>query len=95
MLCAAMAMLAGATGCRQDETERVQRAQVRTQRASVMRESEIVQRVATPRDSGRIIYDPPPPLSAENLARTRAPIVGLEKPLQASDSARRSIPRAP
>lgn len=93
-MCVAIAIIACAAGCSQDEDVRVQRAQLRAQRESVVRQSEIVQRVATPRDSGRIIYDPPPPLSAENLARTRAPIVGLDKPLPAREPARQSKPPA-
>ena len=95
LVCLAMTMSVVAASCSRGEKEREQRTQVRAQRESLVRESEIVQRAATPRDSGRIIYDPPPSLSAENLARTRASIVGLDKPLQAGDSARQSTSRAP
>lgn len=90
----AIAMLAGVAGCNQGEDVREQRAQLRVQRQNVVRASEVAQRVGTPRDSGRIIYDAPPPLSAENLARTRAPIVGLDKPLQPGEPAHQPAPPA-
>jgi hypothetical protein len=91
---AALALIVAASGCRQNEKERAQRAQLRGQRDGLVREQEVVARLATPRQSGRIIYDTTPALSAENLARTHAPIVGLDKPLHASEPARHADPAA-
>ena len=91
---AVLALIAAASGCRQSETERAQRAQLREQRDGLVRDREVVERLATPREPGRIIYDTTPALSADNLARTRAPIVGLDKPLQASEPARHADPAA-
>jgi hypothetical protein len=89
MICVALAAIAGAAGCSQGEDARVRRAQLRERREGVVRETELTKRVATPQDSGRIIYDPPPSLSLDNLARTRAPIVGLTKPSQPIEPAQR------
>ena len=94
MMCAALATIVGATGCRQSEDARVRHARLRAQREAVVREAETVKRLATPQDSGYIIYDPPPDLSLANLRRTQAPIVGLAKPLQPSEPARQPGPAA-
>ena len=94
MLCVALATMAGVTGCRQSEDNRERLARVRAQHEAVVRETETVHRLATPQDSGRIVYDPPPDLSLTNLIRTQAPIVGLAKPLQPSEPARQPGPAA-
>jgi hypothetical protein len=94
-ICVALAAIAGATGCTQGEDARVRRAQMRERREGIVRETEMTRRAATPQDSGRIIYDPPPSLSLDNLARTQAPIVGLSKPSQPSEPARQSGPPSP
>jgi hypothetical protein len=95
MLCGAIAAIAGATGCSQSEDARAQRAQLRERREGVMRETELTRRVATPQDSGRIIYDPPPSLSLDNVTRTKAPIVGLTKPSQPIEPTQRRGAPAP
>jgi hypothetical protein len=93
MICVVVAAIAGAAGCSQREDARVQRAELRERREGVVRATELAKRVATPQDTGRIIYDPPPSLSLDNLTRTKAPIVGLAKPLQPSEPAPQ--PKAP
>ncbi len=80
-VCVALAVVAGAMSCGQGEQGRERDAAMRARRGAAVRETETVTRVATPRDSGRIIYDSPPDLSEATLIRTRAPIVGLDKPL--------------
>jgi hypothetical protein len=89
MTCLALATIGGATGCRRSDDYRVRLERLRAQREAVMRETELVQRTATPPGPARIIYSPPPDLSEANLLRTHAPIVGLEKAPQRSEPAQR------
>jgi hypothetical protein len=95
LLCVALSAIAGAMGCSQGEDARVRRAQLREQREGVVRETELTKRVATPQDTGRIIYDPVPSLSLDNLTRRQSPIVGLTKPSQPIEPAQRRGSPAP
>jgi hypothetical protein len=94
IVCVALAMIVATTGCKRSGDDRTRLAQVRAQEEAVVRETDEVKRLATPQDSGHIIYDPPPDLSLQNLTRTKAPIVGLDKPLQPSEPAGPSKPPA-
>jgi hypothetical protein len=94
MTCLALASIGGATGCRQSEDNRVRLERMRARREAIVRETELVQRTATPPGPARIVYSPPPDLSEANLVRTHAPIVGLEKTPQASEPAQHSAPPA-
>jgi hypothetical protein len=86
MLWVAMASIViSAIGCTQSATARADDASARTNREAVVRRSATVERVAIPKDSGRLLYDAPTDLSLANAIRTRAPITGI-------DSAGRSHP---
>jgi hypothetical protein len=68
--CVALAMLGGAIGCRQSAEARERHAAVRAQNEAAVRQSATVQRLATPTDSGRILYSAPPSLADSNARAT-------------------------
>jgi hypothetical protein len=70
--CIALAILGGAIGCRQSAEARARNAAARAQSESAVRQSATVQRLATPTDSGRILYTAPPSL-ADSSARAAPP----------------------
>jgi hypothetical protein len=87
----AVAMTSGALACGSGAKNREQRIDVHEQRAAAVRESETAQRLATPTEPGRIIYEAPTDLSMDNARRTGAAIIGIEKvPQPAYDSTSKS-----
>jgi hypothetical protein len=82
-------VLCGSIGaCRQDTDVRARDASVRARRESEARETPVVERVTIPADSGRLIYDPPPDLSASSPGRPGVAINGVDTSTHRPDSVR-------
>jgi hypothetical protein len=92
----ALGICAAAAGCRQSVENRARHAAVREEREASVRETPAVERVSTPTDSGRILYDAPPDLSASSPGRPGVAINGADsssqKPDSSSHSARKAAP---
>ncbi|MEP7067011.1 MAG: hypothetical protein ABI889_13325 [Gemmatimonadota bacterium] len=87
MTLVALMLSSAALGCESGAENRAKRIDDHEGRAAAVRASETAQRLATPPDSGRIIYDQPTDLSMANARRTGTAIVGIEKvPQPAFDS---------
>ena len=84
----AFAMCSAATACRQSADDRAHHAATRAREEAVVRETPTVQRVTIPRESGRILYDPPPDLSASSPGRAGVAINGVDTSSRKADSAR-------
>ena len=88
LVLAGLATASAMAGCERYPETRARRIAEHEQNTQAARASETVQRLHTPQDSGRIIYDQPTDLSLENARRTGATINGIEKtPQPAFDSA--------
>ncbi|HLB10055.1 MAG TPA: hypothetical protein VK617_11000 [Gemmatimonadaceae bacterium] len=73
MCCTALAMMGSVSGCRQSAEARAQNAAARAQNEAAVRQSATVQRLATPTDSGRILYTAPPSLADSNARAAPRP----------------------
>lgn len=65
------AVLGAATACRQSASERAQYAAARVRNQAITRQSELVQRLRSPTEQGRVLYDPPIDLSDTARRRTQ------------------------
>ena len=86
-LAIALALCGSVGACRQGADDRARDAAVRAQRLAGERETVPVERVTIPADSGRIIYDPPPDLSASTPGRRGVAINGVDTSSLKPDSA--------
>jgi hypothetical protein len=75
----AFALVVVASACSQSASDRARKAALRARDEASARESETVQRLATPQDPHRILYHAPTDLSYANAQRTGAAIVGIDK----------------
>jgi hypothetical protein len=80
VLCGALA------GCPQSGEERARHATERAREESAVRQTPTVERVTTPTDSGRILYDAPPDLSAASPGRPGVAINGADTSSRKPDS---------
>lgn len=82
----ALAMSGAIAGCSQSSGDRERDAAERARAEASVRQSPTAERVATPRDSGRILYDAPPDLSAANPGRPGVAINGVDTSSRTPDS---------
>src|SRR5450432_3721274 len=83
----ALVMSGAAAGCRQSADDRARHAAERAREEAIERETPTVGRVTIPRDSGRLLYDAPPDLSATSPGRQGVAINGVDSSLLTRDSA--------
>lgn len=84
----ALVMCGAATACRQSPEDRARHTVARAREEASVRQMPTVERVTTPTDSGRILYDPPPDLSASSPGRAGVAINGVDTVSRKPDSAR-------
>jgi hypothetical protein len=82
-----VAVCGAAVACRQSADDRAHHAAARAREQAAVRETPTVQRVTIPRESGRILYDPPPDLSASTPGRVGVAINGVDTSSRKADSA--------
>jgi hypothetical protein len=91
-LCSAVAFCAALGACRQSAVARAGGAAARAKREAAVRNTATVERVTIPADSGRLIYDPPPDLSASTPGRPGVAINGADTSSRKPDSAHATAP---
>jgi hypothetical protein len=74
-----MVLVLAASSCSESANDRAREAASRAREAASTRESETVQRAATPGDPHRILYHAPTDLSDSSARATNAAIVGIQQ----------------
>ena len=82
----AVAMCGAATGCRQSTDDRARDEAERAREQALVRATPTVERVTIPEDSGRLLDDAPPDLSAASPGRLGVAINGVDSSLHTRDS---------
>jgi len=92
----ALAICGALVGCHQSAGARARHLAARAQNEASVRGTPTVERVSTPTDSGRILYDAPPDLSASSPGRAGVAINGVDssslKPDTSSHPAQKATP---
>lgn len=83
----ALVISGAVAGCGQSADDRSRHAAERVREQALVRETPTVERVTIPSDSGRLIYDPPPDLSATSPGRPGVAINGADTSSLTRDSA--------